>query len=555
MSGDITIDLGGALPYAEQRLMELFGKDDASNSWRQKIREFARISTEQASYVQSVGMHTPVPIQKIYQPARLVRRSATSEASTGANNIIERGDDAIVFAGPGRGKTTLLHHLYITLTHKKNTVPILFTLRWPDATKDLMDFVDHLSKKSNPKERVVFLVDGYDEISTEERQLVSRALLRFKSLKLGQFFLTCRTFYEVFDIKVFQYELDAFSTEDAVCFVDAFAEIYDVKLNAREMISELERRGFSDFISHPLMLTLVCILRTGPSPEIPRRAIGLIRRAIETLTFRWDEAKHVSRTSQLPLDGEERVRCLMSIAFAMETLQASEDEIERAVRRHLELIQLTKVNPSKLLEELARWYGILVPVENGRWQFVHRTIHDYLAARVWVESGLFASRPVKEWNIRAAYAACLLPDATDVMVRMLDDSKDIAAFSECLYNHAYFDVERMGLAVIARAFRSGKTLLADTSAGLAARTDEEFYSEAGPEFLRELVRLGSAATGHNVGNVIACYALSELHRRGIRADQTSLSGRLSELYIKHPLVSIDVFQHPAFPLREVITPR
>jgi hypothetical protein len=56
--------------------------------------------------------------------------------------------------------------------------------------------------------------------------------------------------------------------------------------------------------------------------------------------------------------------------------------------------------------------GVLVPAEYQRWQFVHRTIHDYLAARYWVESGEFSISPVRDWNTRASYAACLLPDAS-----------------------------------------------------------------------------------------------------------------------------------------------
>ncbi len=553
MNGDISIDLGTLLPYAEQRLLSIFGRDEASQEWNRRLKDFARVSLEQASYVQSVGMHTPVPIQKIYQPTRLTRESGQPRSSVSVHDLIRGGEDAIIFAGPGQGKTTFLHHLYVCLAGDDGVVPILFTLRWADVPKDLVEFVEHLSKKSNPKKQILFLVDGYDEVSSDDREVISRALLLFKSHRLGHFLLTCRSFYQVYDLKATHYVLDAFSHEDAVRFVEAFSEIYDVTLNAAQMIRELETRGFGDFVSNPLMLTLVCILRTGPNSEIPRRAIGLIRRAIETLTFRWDEAKHVSRSSQLPLDGEERVRCLMRIAFEMKNLQASQEEVEAAVRKHLQLIQMTKVNPTKLIEELAQWYGILIPIDDSHWQFVHRTIHDYLAARYWVESGIFASNTVPSWNTRTAYAVCLLPDGTEMIVRMLNESDDIAAFSECLYNRAPFEIMRVGTAVVDRVHRRGQAILAKTAAGLAVRADEVFYSESGPEFLRALVQVGSGTTGHDAGTVVACYALAELRHRGIRANQHSLGGRLGDLYRRHKLASIEVYNHPDFPLAEVIS--
>jgi hypothetical protein len=553
MNGDVSIDLGTLVPYAEQRILSIFGKDQHSLEWNHRVKDLSRISLEHASYVQSVGMNTPVPIQKIYQPARLTRKSNQGSSWLAISDLLRNGEDAVIFAGPGRGKTTLLHHLYVRLAADDQVVPFLFTLRWANATTDLVEFVDHLRTKAKPKHRILFLVDGYDEISVQDREAVSRALTLFKSQRLGQFLVTCRTFYDVGDLKVMHYILDSFSREDSLRFVEAFAEIYEVELNAANVISDLELRGFADFISHPLMLTLVCILRTGPNAEIPRRAIGLIRRALETLTFRWDEAKHVHRSSQLPLDGEERVRCLMRIAFEMQDLQASQEEVEEAVRKHLRLIQMTKVNGTRLIEELAQWYGILVPLDDSHWQFVHRTIHDYLGARYWVENGLFASAPPPSWDARTAYAICLLQDGTDMIVRMLNEAGDLAAFAECLYNRAAFDVMRVAAVVVARVHKRGHAVLAETADGWAVRADEEFYKEAGPEFLRALVQVASAVTGHVAGTVVACYALGELHRREIRTSQQTLGGALGDLYRKHRLASIEVYGNPAFPLASVVS--
>jgi hypothetical protein len=385
-----------------------------------------------------------------------------------------------------------------------------------------------------------------------ERQLVSRALLLFQSLHAGPFLLTCRKLYDVYDLKCNQYDLDSFTESDAIRFVDAFCEIYEVALDSHKMIRDLHRRGFADFISHPLMLTLVCILRTGPNSEIPRRAIGLIRRAIETLTFRWDEAKHVSRSSQLPLDGEERVRCLMRAAYRMKTLQSSDVEIEAIVREHLDLVQLSQVNPRKLIEELARWYGILVPVDNNHWQFVHRTIHDYLAARFWVESGIFSRSSISEWNIRAAYAVCLLPDATDKILKMIKESKTAEAFSECLYNRAPFDTNAVALAVIERASRSIGMVFEEAHEGLLVNGEFDFYGEASPEFLRILVGIGSATVDSVFGNIVACYALCELHRRGVKASHDLLGHRLAYLNHYRPQLNICIEGRLQFCLSDVM---
>lgn len=59
MSGDVKIDVGGLLPYLEQRVLGFFGKDAGSQEWARRIREMTRVAAEHAAYVQCFGMHKP----------------------------------------------------------------------------------------------------------------------------------------------------------------------------------------------------------------------------------------------------------------------------------------------------------------------------------------------------------------------------------------------------------------------------------------------------------------------------------------------------------------
>src|SRR6478672_702168 len=104
-------------------------------------------------------------------------------------------------------------------------------------------------------------------------------------------------------------------------------------------------------------------------------------------------------------------------------------------------MQWENVEPRTVLYEMARFYGIFVPVED-RWGFVHRTLQDYLAAQQWVESGSFAqdvARGKVTFDARAAYAACQLTDATAVMKDALEDEHGLSAFVDMLANDATFD--------------------------------------------------------------------------------------------------------------------
>ena len=59
-------------------------------------------------------------------------------------------------------------------------------------------------------------------------------------------------------------------------FLAAFSIIRD---DPEVVVSQLEERGFAEFLSHPLLLTLACIVRTSSTSVQPRSALRLLERA------------------------------------------------------------------------------------------------------------------------------------------------------------------------------------------------------------------------------------------------------------------------------------
>jgi hypothetical protein len=492
MTEGVSVDLGGLLPYLEDKVRRLFGRDPEHVAAREALERHLRLATREAGSVQIVGMDQPVSIFDIYQPTLLTRhrdgRTATFE------ELVTGGDNVVIFAGPGRGKTMLLRYMFATLAQRKQLLPLLFTLRWPTAPEDLSIFVRSFSKgilRADPNTPIVLLVDGFDEISVASRRDVAKVLGEFATLDVGGFYLTCRSHYSVDDIQAAHWHIAPFTSDDAARFIAAFAVAYGSVIDPRDLLTDLRRRGFDDFVGHPLLLALVCILKSGPLPDLPRTTIGLVRRALDTLTFRWDESKKVHRESRYDLDGDDRVRCLARIAFAMKTLVEPGDVVLGATRTHLRLLQRSDVNADRLLEELTQWYGLLIPLNEERWSFVHRTIHDYLAARFWVETAGFDPDRVAEWTPRAAYAACLTGDGTRSMVAALEGSDDVAAFGECLANLASFDVERVAQAVVEHFILFPRSFRAESDEkGISLGTAKDFWHLASGEFIYSLMSAG-----------------------------------------------------------------
>lgn len=422
----------------------------------------------------------------------------------------------MIFGGPGRGKTMLLRHLFATISRSPRELPLLFTLRWPGTTGELVEFVEQLSAGRFPRkepQRVVLLVDGLDEVPRDERLRVAAALRQYAALEIGPFYVTCRSFYSPGDIVAAQYDIAPFTIEDCRAFVEAFARAYGSRFDGASLLAELHERNLDDFVTHPLMLTLVCILKSGPMPALPRTTVGLMRRALDVLTFRWDEAKGIYRESRIQLDGDERVRCMMRVAYEMNGLVSPSYLIERTVREHPKLIQQPEVPVGRLLTEIAQWYGVLVPTSDAQWTFVHRTLHDYLAARHWVESGLFSTSSVTHWDARAAYAACLMPDATSVLSAALKRASDVGVLVECFVNNAPFDSLTIALDILAhfRTFPDTITVVR-TSTELSVSTDADIFRYAPTTLLMALLTVSSTGV-HDAHDLVIGCALAELNNR------------------------------------------
>jgi hypothetical protein len=277
MSGDISIDLGSALSYLSDKFLGWIGKDAATTGAVAWFNELQRTAHLEASTVLCMGMHTPVPINDIYQPTRLITGEtlAFEKAKGGrapqpvdATEFLRMIASAVIKAGPGYGKTTFLHYVYISQLKHPNLLPILISLRKSSALPDLQTLIDIASTVHNKKwkenRRILLLVDGYDEISSGKQKVVSELLTKFEALTLGHFFLTCRAYYDVYDLKTRIVSIAPFNEADQLAFARSFLRLYGADLNAEAMIGELKARRMHEFLAHPLLLALVCIVKSNP---------------------------------------------------------------------------------------------------------------------------------------------------------------------------------------------------------------------------------------------------------------------------------------------------
>jgi hypothetical protein len=244
------------------------------------------------------------------------------------------------------------------------------------------------------------------------------------------------------------------------------------------------------------------------------------------LSFQWDEQKNIDRQSSTRLDGQDRLTILKSIALVAKSPYVLRQRAEEITRQQLALIGMEREDPRQALLEIARFYGILVPAEDG-YEFVHRTIQDFLAAQLWVESGEFAKQEKYDWNARTGYAACLISDATEVLKAALAAPDGLPAVSEIIGNSARFDKQKIADALIRYFSAEGRVMsyerrrYDEASSGYAPRIrgslESDFVRSANSHFLNFIVD-HCCDQNSKVADLLVAYAAIELFDRRLKLE-------------------------------------
>src|ERR1022692_2621583 len=132
----INVDLGDSIPFLWDKFSRILGKDPELLELQTWFYELQRIGWNDASSVQCIGMHTPLPLKDIYRPTRLLwqatylsiisksgerRDIQLAKEPVTPDTFLRTDTSAAIVAGPGWGKTTFLHYLFLHFIKSSST--------------------------------------------------------------------------------------------------------------------------------------------------------------------------------------------------------------------------------------------------------------------------------------------------------------------------------------------------------------------------------------------------------------------------------------------------
>lgn len=294
---------------------------------------------------------------------------------------------AVINAGAGLGKTTLLKAISYKLSQDKIKLPAFIPLSTLIDSGTVIDYLNTIVNDSYhvgidwsymcSAGRVAIFFDGLDELSNTERQIVLDKIIKhIARFPKTDFLLTVRDssiLTKNLDVKTL--EIRRLSDEKIVEFSKSYSQ-FGAKMDGNKLLEHTKHNTeLMHLLRIPLFLSLV-LATFKPNTSLPTSRIEILEKYLDILFL--PEHKPNQGTNNTPYL-REVAEYLAYQGLAQEHIGFNEKEI----LRYLRILEYCD-KPQEYLENLHK-YGILSKV-SSKWQFTYPTIQEYLASQYIVEN-------------------------------------------------------------------------------------------------------------------------------------------------------------------------
>lgn len=370
--------------------------------------------------------------RQVFGERSAVERPKEDKGEMKAVEAVRQHSRCVIVGVPGSGKSTFLAWLQLALADgtesldsgDRHWIPILLRLRQLDA-RELPAPEEMILAAGNNRElasrrpgwlpdqlangRVVFMLDGLDEIDTTARDryvlpwldtliyqyphcryvvssrpvgyppgwlrkldFVECDLLDFTLEQIGQY-----TWQWCTAVLISQGELESQARQEGEQEGDELVE----RIKVNRYVQNLTR--------NPLMLSAVCLVQYFRHGELPNERSLLYEWCVEGLLHHWDQRRGIR--SQYALD--EKLAVVRELALAMQCEGLAEYSADK-VLDIFEKVLGDRERAARLLEYIRYRSGLLIERRSGIFAFAHLTFQEYLAALA-IEQG---NRLGKDWQ-------------------------------------------------------------------------------------------------------------------------------------------------------------
>lgn len=348
----------------------------------------------------------PLEIGEIFVPLKVA--GAASDEQVDAYQAMEDHHSLMVLGPPGSGKSMLFKHIAFSYSEGQldylpdQPVPVLVELHRlnnPDISleKELAaeferngfpsaeGFVSQCLKQG----RLMLLLDGLDEISSNERkrvvQQVKDLIDRYEGCRV---LITCRTAVyrgEFTDIVNRTMEIIEFQDQQIRGFLKSWEPGMPADKSVEQLMQTLQDRPrIMALARNPLLLTIIAYLYTDTPFVLPHSRAEFYQQSTDVLLRQWHQEHN-----KYPAPAKRSILQHLAL-YGLDNVERGGKD-RRALDYQTVLTQVRQVLPDlnlrqdqdagAILEEIVERSGLLLSIDGGeRFQFAHLTLQEFFAA-------------------------------------------------------------------------------------------------------------------------------------------------------------------------------
>lgn len=336
--------------------------------------------------------------------------------------VLKGKDHCVILGQPGAGKTTSLKKVCQLLIGEENQsqyiFPILIRLRdlgdissqrpiFDQITSIIPLQFDFTDNKSNRfiagkndvieesyysflnKVKPIIVLDGFDELKdSQTKEIVIKELRKLvQKLTETKIVLSCRT-------GEFNYELEHSNTYEIAPLTNTQIELFvnkwlSDKDKANDFLKKVKKSPFADTSIKPLNLAHLCAIynRIGNVPDQPKT---IYRKVVNLLIEEWDEQRSIMRITEFTgFQSDQKFEFLIHLAFYLtityKTSSFSVSQFKETYNQICSDHNLPIDKASSVVKELESHTGLFIESGYEKFEFVHKSIQEYLTAEYLVK--------------------------------------------------------------------------------------------------------------------------------------------------------------------------
>ncbi|PJZ47942.1 NACHT domain-containing protein [Leptospira saintgironsiae] len=373
-------------------------KEEIKFSFCQGIHSYISTKYNSFSHIKTI-LHRQAPrfFYDIYQP-QAITCNAERIAVNDYKTLSKYGPYVTIIGGPGSGKTTLLRHLFMSSLCSMERIPLYIELRRIDFNnQSIVEIIykiiqndfniesDRLIKRLLEEQKFIILLDGFDELPFGLREkFIIKLNELIEKYPNNIIHLTSRPSPVAELIQGFSnVRIENFTLEEALLFLEKQDLNDELLENLQREIKDRKWNEAQNFLSNPLLLSTY-VLTYKNNSTVPEKNSEFYERVINALFSEhdsWHKNGYVRKAhSDLSIDVLKHIlyefsfRNTFHTKYAFDIVSLNSDF--ESVLANLKVV--TQIE--KLKEDFTVSYGILLE-DAGVYQFIHRSLQDYLAAQ------------------------------------------------------------------------------------------------------------------------------------------------------------------------------